>query len=479
MDAVTRRSARGAGRRIGAAAACIAALLALSACEKEPLLEGQRLDVRAPLPEPVVPGPESAAEIARVNAAAPAPADPELRDTQPEPVLASRAVPIGLPAQANHAEWGHRGGSVRHTIQHPALAPSLTPLWSVRLGEANSRRARITADPVAGGGRLFAMDARSTVSAISPAGGVLWQVDLTPPGERQKEASGGGLAYAGGRLYVTTGFGRLHVLDPATGREIWEQQFDAPVGGSPTVLGDLVYVASRDSRAFAIRTDNGRLEWELPGAPTGSVAAGGAAPAVTDRIAVFPFGSAELVTTLRQGGVRLWSSSVAGQRRGRAYTGVTDITADPVIVGDTIYAGSPSGRTVAFDATSGERTWTATEGAMSPVVPVGGAIFLVSDQGQLVRLNASDGSVVWRVSLPLFTKEKARKRLAVIPHYGPVLAGGRLYVGSGDERLRAFDPASGALVAEYPLPGGAASNPIVVNRVLYIVSARGVLHAYR
>ena len=38
---------------------------------------------------------------------------------------------------------------------------------------------------------------------------------------------------------------------------------------------------------------------------------------------------------------------------------------------------------------------------------------------------------------------------------------------------------SGAEVAQYDLPGGAASAPIVVGGTLYIVSARGALHAFR
>ena len=459
--------------------AAVAAALLLAGCSDEVILEGARLDVRDPLPERVPATAEGAAQIARLNAAAPPPVDPRFRDTRPDPVAAARATPIALPAQVTHNSWGHRAGSPEHRIQHPALGAQLTPLWQARLGDGNSRRAQITADPVAGGGRLFAMDAHALVSAVSPAGAILWTTDLTPPGERTRDASGGGLAYENGRLYVTTGFGRLHVLDAATGREIWEQEFDAPVAGTPTVRGDFVYVSSRNSRAVAVRKDNGRLHWEQPGAPGGPVAAGGAGPAVTDTIALFPFGSGEIVAVLRNGGQRLWSTPIAGKRRGRAYASVSDVTGDPVVVGDTVYAGSLGGVVAALDLRSGEAKWTAREGAMSPVWPTGDSVFLVSDQGQLVRLSAADGSLIWRVDMPFFTQERARRRLAVIPHYGPVLAGGRLYVGSGDGALRAFDPASGALTATYELPGGAASNPIVVDRTLYIVSGRGQLHAFR
>ena len=48
-----------------------------------------------------------------------------------------------------------------------------------------------------------------------------------------------------------------------------------------------------------------------------------------------------------------------------------------------------------------------------------------------------------------------------------------------DETLREFDPVSGALLRTIDLPGGAATNPIVAGGVLYIVSTKGQLLAFR
>ena len=64
-------------------------------------------------------------------------------------------------------------------------------------------------------------------------------------------------------------------------------------------------------------------------------------------------------------------------------------------------------------------------------------------------------------------------------HYGPVLAGGRLHVASSDGMLRSFDPASGALVGQAQIPGGAATAPVVAGQTLYVVSRDGQLHAFR
>lgn len=389
------------------------------------------------------------------------------------------SVPIRLPAQVANAEWTHRGGSPSHAISHPALGAGTTLAWSAAIGQPAGRRHRITADPVVGAGRIFTLDSRATVAATSTAGGTLWSVDLTPAGDRADDASGGGLAFAAGRVFVTTGFGELVAIDAASGAVAWRQKFDAGIGGAPTVVNGIVYVVARDASGWAIRAEDGKLVWRLPGTPAPSGVTGVSAPAVAGQIAVFPFASGEMIAVLRQRGFQLWQATVAGQRLGRGYSAVSDLTGDPVIVGDRIYAGSSAGRAVAVTAAKGERIWTANEGATGPMQVVGGAVFLISDEAQLVRLDAGTGRAVWAVDMPYFLKDKPRQQQEIHAHFGPVLAGGRLFVASSDGLMRVFDPASGALVGSAAIPGGAATAPVVAGGTLYVVSASGQLHAFR
>ncbi len=427
----------------------LAALGVLSACTaREVILPGKRLDLRA--------------------------------DQPAAPAEASASRSISLPAQVNHSAWPQAFGGPTHTIQHPALASALRPLWSAPIGSGNDRKHRITADPVAADGRVFTLDARATVTATAAAGGArLWQADLTPPGENADDASGGGLALSGKQLYVTTGFGDLIALDAATGARIWTQRLGAPAAGSPTVMGDLVYVVSRDNRGWAIGTRDGRVKWTVSGVPSVGGVAGGAGPAVTGTIAVFPFGTGEILGVFRKGGLRLWSASVSGQRRGSAYAAYSDIAADPVIVGDTLYAASPSGRMVAISTSTGKRLWTAREGAYSAVWPAGGSLFLVSDQDRLVRIDSATGETIWAKPLPYYVKTRLKRRKAIYSYFGPLLAGGRLVVVSDDGQIHSFAPQDGSLLSSAPLGGAAAANPIVVDKTLYVVTKDGQLRAFR
>lgn len=64
-------------------------------------------------------------------------------------------------------------------------------------------------------------------------------------------------------------------------------------------------------------------------------------------------------------------------------------------------------------------------------------------------------------------------------HYGPVLAGGRLLVASNDGVIRSFNPVDGTLIGTVDIPGGATTNPVIVGGVMYVVSTKGQLHAFR
>ncbi|QDY70239.1 PQQ-binding-like beta-propeller repeat protein [Qingshengfaniella alkalisoli] len=459
-------------------AACMTSVMLLSACqEKEPILQGPRFDLRD-MDEAVAvasdPSAQARAEAQARNVTA-IPTRTPIRGYS----VSGEARSLGLEGARTNSDWPQRNGSAQHRITHPALGANLTEVWSTSIGKGNGKRVRMTATPVVAGGRIFTMDSHSDVRAHALNGGLLWQQNLTPSTERRGEASGGGFAVSGNRLYVTTGYGRLYAMDVASGAIYWQQDLDAVPSAAPTVSDGLVYLTSRDGTAWAIDASDGKTRWQLQATGSGSYTIGGSSPAITSRAAIFPFGSGELLSVLKRGGVRLWGTTISGERLGYAYAGVTDISSDPVVVGNTIYVGNPGGRLVALDATSGERRWTAREGASSPVWPAGNSLFLISDRNELIRLNAATGERIWGATLTLYTREKVSKRQGVFAHYGPILAGGRLITVSSDGYMRQVDPTSGQILRQDQLSAPAALDPVVAGGVLYVVTADGKLHAFR
>jgi outer membrane protein assembly factor BamB len=407
----------------------------------------------------------------------------DLRDGMPgaDAVETNEARPISLSAPVVNADFPQRGGSARHMIPHPDLGATLTPVFAVDIGVGNTRRQRLTAEPLVLDGRVFTLDSGANVQAHTTAGEVLWSRSLVIEGNRRAQISGGGLAVAGDTVYAVTGYGTVTAMAVDTGTVRWIQDIDAPGSGAPTVFGDLVYVVGRDSRAWAIQAEDGRVRWQLQGSPSITNFGSGAGVAASGDVAIIPFPSGEVAATFPSGGVSRWSTVISGARPGdAAVVAASDIAADPVIDGNRVYIGNMSGRIVALEIDTGDRLWTATEGAAGPVAPAGDSLFVINDINQLVRLDRNTGSAIWRVQLPL-SKEGGglTRRTTRFVHYGPILAGGRLIVASSDGLLRQFDPVSGASVGDVALPAGAASSPVVAGGVLYVLTADGKLMAFR
>ncbi len=432
---------------------------AFSACAPDVILEGTRFDVRTDL-------------------ATSLPTEENPNPAAPDAALENRTLAIALPGAQNLSGWPQRGGTVRHDSPHGALSAAPVLQWAVNIGPGNSRQNRIAAAPVVADGRVFVLDSNAGLSAVSTAGALLWQTSLTPDFDTNSALSGGGLSVDGGTVFATSPYGEVIALDAATGGIRWRQKLDAAISGAPLAAGGAVYAAARDGSVWALGASDGRILWTEVGNRSPNALLGSGAPTLGEGKVFFPLSSGE-VLAFGTDGTTLWSAAVTGQIAGRAYSNLSDLTGDPVLSGGTLFVGSASGTTAAIDAETGARIWTAPQGALNAPLVVGGSVFVVTSEARLVRLDSSTGAQIWDAGMPNFVNEKPKKRQAVFAHFGPVLAGGRVAVASGDGVLRLFDAAGGALVGTAEIPGGAAAAPALAGGQMFIVTGKGQLLAFR
>ncbi|MBD0864500.1 MAG: PQQ-binding-like beta-propeller repeat protein [Rhodobacteraceae bacterium] len=405
--------------------------------------------------------------------------EPIRPETETAGTLQEGSRTIRLPAMSSNATWSQSFGTEAYRVAHPALRNMPQLIWSANIGNGDERRRRITAGPVVGDGRVYTLDSTARVSAVSPAGAVLWTIDLLPPYADEKDATGGGIAFDDGALYISLGFGDMVKLDATSGAEIWRQKLGATGSGTPTVRDGLVYLVAGDETGWAVNKESGRIAWRIDAVSSVANVLGAPAPALTGQLAIFAFGSGDVVATFRQGGLRRWSASVSGRRNGVSVSRFSDVTGGPVVVGDAIYVGNQSGRIVSLNVDNGARNWTLNQGTVGMIWPAGDSLFAISDLNELMRIDASDGGLIWATDLPGFVKDRPRRRGEIFAHYGPVLAGDRVFVLSNDGLMRVFDPENGTKVAQVTIPDGASSAPAVANGTLYVVSGKGELHAFR
>lgn len=393
-----------------------------------------------------------------------------------DPRIANLRVEVPR-AYANLA-WPQPGGSPTNVLQHLALPKELKRVWSVDIGEGSDGRARLNSVPVITDGRIFALDTRATVRAFDEKTGKhIWEKELTPEDERSYVGFGGGVASDANRVYVTTGFGYVHALDAATGKEIWKRLIGVPIRMAPTVFRGRVYVVTTDNQIHALKTSDGLVVWSQRAIAESAGVLSATSPAAGGELVVAPFTSGELIAFRAENGSQIWSDTLSRAARFTALSGLDDIAGRPVIDNDRVIAVSHSGRMVSIDIRTGERVWTDNIKSVQTPWVAGEFIYLVTLDAELVCISRRDGRIRWITKMRRYRDKKDKDD--PIQWAGPVLAGDRLYVVSSREQAVAYSPYTGEEVYRFELRDDAFLPPVVANKTLYILTDDGHLTAYR
>ncbi|MBL4747982.1 MAG: PQQ-binding-like beta-propeller repeat protein, partial [Magnetovibrio sp.] len=264
---------------------------------------------------------------------------------------------IRLPAPSPTPDWPQNGGYANHAMYHIAAAPNLTEAWTRDIGTGTTSGQRLTATPIVAGGRVFAIDVYSVVTAYDAlTGRKLWTTKLTPPEEDDGHISGG-LAFEDGRVFAGTGFAQVVAMDAVTGKIIWRKNVGAPIHSAPTVRGGRVFAVSLDNTLHALSAYDGHVLWTHNGSPETAILLGGASPAVDSGIVVVPYSSGELVALKVENGRQLWIDSLTSRRRTDSTASMAHIRANPVMDRGRVFAISHSGLMVSIDLRTGQRVW--------------------------------------------------------------------------------------------------------------------------
>ena len=395
-----------------------------------------------------------------------------------EPDKDAASIQVVLPGPVVNDSWPQSGGFANYAMQHLAVGDLPQIIWTADVGAGSSSSRILTTPPVVADGKVFAKDAESTVTAYNAdTGQRIWSVTLKPEKARDEDEFGGGLAYYGGRLFVTTGFAVVFSLDAADGKEVWSSSVSAPVRGAPLVFGDRVFATSIDNKLHALAAVDGSDLWTFSGLQETSGYVGGNSPAGSGDLIVAPFTSGELVGLRLENGRTVWNESLVGPRReARAFGNLADIRGRPVIDRGVVLAMGTAGTLAAVDLRSGQRLWERNIGGSQTPWAAGRFVFVVSSTADVVCLERDTGKVKWVTPLTQYQDEKRRKPIL---WGGPVLAGDRLLVGGSTGELLALSPYTGEIIGKLNIGNPMRLAPVVANRVVYVLTDNGRLIALR
>ena len=312
---------------------------------------------------------------------------------------------------------------------------------------------------------------------------IAWRADLIG-------AVDGTPAVAGGMVIAGSAGGTLAAFDARTGATVWARHGLGAIAGSPTVAADRVYVGTLTGHVHARRLSNGDGIWDWHAPPNVNV---WASPVAYGDLVIAgmasPYGDNPLVPGRLFGldaatgrerwmmcvrpdcapGDGVWSTP-AVDASGRAFVGV----------------GNPEDGLLAFDPSTGKRTWLASLypdtdrdldiGASPAIFDLRGreVIAQAAVEGLLAVLDAATGDVVWSRDV---VKGSAVHGLIASPAYDGQL----LYVGSASPPtgMFALDPSDGTVAWRRETDQPVYSAPAVGNGVVVFGSGAvfGALHS--
>ena len=391
---------------------------------------------------------------------------------------ATAALPMELPAATVNTEWAQSGGTAAKSMGHLALGTDLGEAFRVSIGEGSNLKARLASSPVVADGRIYTIDTAATVRAFDAATGrQVWATQFGTEKGNSGSLFGGGVAYAGGRIFATNGLGFAAALDAGNGGIVWQVRPGGPLRGQPTIAGENVYIMSQDNQLYSLKASDGTQNWSNAAALEIAGVFGSAAPAFAQGTVVAGFSSGELNAYRYENGRLVWQDQLARTSITTSVSSLSDIDADPVIDGGQVIAVGQGGRMVALELISGQRMWELNVAGISTPWVAGEWIFVVTDDAKLIAVARRTGKVRWINQLPRFQKEKSKR--GQLSYAGPVLAGGRLIVAGSNGTLINVDPVTGSFQSQTNVGADIRLQPIVANSTLYILDEDGRLHAHR
>jgi outer membrane protein assembly factor BamB len=394
---------------------------------------------------------------------------------EPDPDLSS--FDIALPHPETNQNWPQAGGLPSHDMGHPALPDQLAVKWTAEIGEGASRYAQLLDGPVVVDGVVYVMDSKSLISAWSASDGKkLWQTDITPE-DNDDQAWGGGIAFEGGHIYATSGYGQVLDLDAKDGSIKWRVTAGSPLRGAPTIGEGRVFAITVDNQLQALSTEDGHRLWSYDAIPESAEIAGSASPAIDGNVVIASFSSGEVVALRVENGRVLWTDSLSATRRFDAMSTLADIRGRPVVDRGRVYVISHSGRMAAIDARTGNRVWEQDVGGIYSPWIAGDFIYVLSNSNELVCLTRAEGRVRWMTRLDSW--EDMEDKSGPLHWAGPLLAGDRLIAVASNGQVWSVSPYTGQVLGHIELPAGSFLPPIVADDSLYLMTNDAELSALR
>jgi outer membrane protein assembly factor BamB len=259
--------------------------------------------------------------------------------------------------------------------------------------------------------------------------------------------------------------GVLRVLDPASGRTLWQAQVQGEIRAGPVVEQNRLFVATHRNRVVVFDMLQGTELWsQARTGPMGLSIEGHARPVVVDHRVYVGYSDGMLCAYDAEEGSLLWSRLLASSSDPTAFL---DIDTDPVVSQGLVFVASYEEGVYALDSSTGETVWHQKTPSVTALAVAHGRVITVSGEGFVRGWSVESGALLYSMR----TQPQAFSRITV--------RGGVALASAGSYGLLVWDAQTGRPLQAKAVLGEAGSDVDWVDGVLALVSKTGHLYVWR
>ncbi len=219
--------------------------------------------------------------------------------------------------------------------------------------------------------------------------------------------------------------GTMNALDAMTGKKRWQVKAQEPFSAGPSIVDDHILLGTEDGKILSYKLSDGTLLWQASvGSPVFAMVRGNSK-------ALFVHTLADTVLALDpMSGNQKWSYASSTPSL------ILRRSSSPVVYQDSILVGLSSGQLMAIDQATGTVLWqkemAASKGrsetqrmidlSADPLLQ-GNIVYAVGYQGNIAALKANTGELLWEQSLSSYAGLAVSDRTLVVPdHRGTLYA---------------------------------------------------------
>ncbi|MFC3915049.1 outer membrane protein assembly factor BamB [Pseudaeromonas sharmana] len=345
-------------------------------------------------------------------------------------------------------------------------------LWSRSVGNGvGSYYSQLS--PVVAGDLVYAASRDGVVAAFDKmSGDRKWKKDLADEPEnsdkRSSRLSGGMTAYYG-KLFVGSENGYVYALDQETGELLWRQSVPGEVLAAPVADSGKLVVATTSGKMVALDVEKGDIVWTTGDDQPRLTLRGQSTPVIASGGVIYGRADGRVAVVLLDSGLLANVSRVASPRGATELERMVDVDAQPVVVGDELFAVAYNGQLMARKLLSGEELWKRKYSAYQNIGVGASDLILTDARSHIYGIDRRNGSEEW-----------ANTQLSYRNVTAPVVFGNYVVVGDGEGYLYWLDNSSGRILSMQELDSdGLYVAPVADGDVLYVQTRSGDLVALK